>query len=57
MNDDATNSVKLDLLSLSNRGVKSNCMSLILRLSIITQPELFFKIGQATRVLFNSLQG
>lgn len=57
MNDGATNSANLDHLSLSNRGVKYNCMPLILRLSIITQPELFLKIGQATTVLFISLQG
>lgn len=57
MNDGATNSANLDHLSLSNRGVKYNCMSLILRLSIITQPELFLKIGQAITVLFISLQG
>lgn len=42
---------------LSKRGIKSNHMSLILSLSIITQPELFLKFGQATRVLFISLQG
>lgn len=44
-------------LPLSRRGVKSNHMSLILSLSIITQPELFLKFGQAIRVLFISLQG
>lgn len=57
MNDSATNSANLDLLSLSKRGFESNHMSLILSLSIITQPELFLKFGQATRVLFISLQG
>lgn len=44
-------------LPLSERGVKSNHMSLMLSLSIITQLELFLKFGQAIRVLFISLQG
>lgn len=57
MNDGAKNSANLDLLSLSKRGIKSNCISLILSLSIITQLELSLKFGQATRVLCIPLQG